>query len=161
MKPQAVMPAAYSDPGAAEEDWTALKKLAADDVIKVGALALVNRDSDGKLHVKDTTNEPGIGAVVGAVGGALVGLIFPPALLASAAVGAGVGAGTGTVIDRVTKRKIKSDVEWAVPAGGSGVVVVFDEQWVDQVEQTLLRADRISRNHLHDDDDAAEETTTT
>ena len=153
--------AAYSDPGAAEEDWAALKKLAADDVIKVGALALVNRDSDGKLHVKDTTNEPGIGAVVGAVGGALVGLIFPPALLASAAVGAGVGAGTGTVIDRVTKRKIKSDVEWAVPAGGSGVVVVFDEQWVDQVEQTLLRADRISRNHLHDDDDAAEETTTT
>jgi hypothetical protein len=44
-----------------------------------------------------------------------------------AAVGA--GAGTGTVIDRVTKRKIKSDVEWAVPVAGSGIVVVFDEKW--------------------------------
>ena len=144
--------AAYREPGTAEEDWNTLKRLAADDVIKVGALALVNRDSDGKLHVKDTTNEPGIGAVVGAVGGALVGLIFPPALLASAAVGAGVGAGTGTIIDRVTKRKIKSDVEWAVPNGGSGVVVVFDEQWLSEVEKALTRADRISRNHLHDDD---------
>ncbi|HET9649748.1 MAG TPA: DUF1269 domain-containing protein, partial [Microlunatus sp.] len=126
--------AAYSDPGTAEQDWNALKKLAHDDVIKVGALALVTRDGDGKLHVKDTTNEPGIGAALGAVGGALVGLIFPPALLASAVVGAGVGAGTGTVIDRVIKRKIKSDVEWAVPAGGCGIVVVFDEQWLNEVE---------------------------
>src|SRR6478609_7323349 len=135
--------AAYGDPGTAEEDWNALKQLAADDVIKVEALALVDRDSDGKVHVKDTTNEPGIGAVVGGIGGALGGLIFPPALLASAAVGAGIGAGTGTVIDRVTKRKIKSDVEWAVPAGGSAIVLVFDEQWVSEVEKALARADKI------------------
>ena len=150
--------AAYSDRNTAEEDWNALKQLASDDVIKLEALALVNRDEDGKIHVKDTTNEPGIGAVVGAVGGALVGLIFPPALLASAAVGAGVGAGAGAVIDRVTKRKIKSDVEWAVPVGGSGIVVVFDEQWVNEVERSLTRADTISRHHLHDDN--AEETAT-
>src|SRR6476661_6168923 len=109
--------AAYSDSSTAQAEWNALKQLVADDVIKVEALALVNRDSDGKVHVKDTTNEPGIGAVIGAVGGALVGLIFPPSLLASAALGAGVGAGAGAVIDRVTKREIKSDVEWAVPVG--------------------------------------------
>ena len=150
--------AAYSDSSTAEEDWSALKELATEGVIEVEALALVNRDSDGKLHVKDTTNEPAIGAVAGAIGGALVGLIFPPALLASAVVGAGVGAGTGTVIDRVTKRKIKSDVEWAVPVGGSGIVVVFDEQWVNEVERSLTRADTISRHHLHDDN--AEETAT-
>ena len=150
--------AAYSDSSTAEAEWNALKQLVADDVIKIGALALVNRDSDGKVHVKDTPNEPGIGAVVGGIGGALVGLIFPPALLASAAVGAGIGAGTGTIIDRVTKRKIKSDVEWAVPNGGSGVVVVFDEQWVSDVEKALSRADHISRSHLHNDDADAEET---
>jgi uncharacterized membrane protein len=152
--------AAYTNRSTAEEDWNALKQLASDDVIKVEALALVNRDADGKVHVKDTTNEPGVGAVVGAVGGALVGLIFPPALLASAAVGAGVGAGAGTVLDRVTKRKIKSDVEWAVPVGGSGIVVIFDEQWVSQVETALTRADNISRNHLHDSDAEATESAT-
>ena len=152
--------AAYSDPSTAEEDWNALKQLVADDVIKVEALALVNRDSDGKVHVKDTRNEPGIGAVVGAVGGVLVGLIFPPALLASAAVGAGVGAGAGTVVDRVTKRNIKSDVEWAVPVGGSGVVVIFDEQWVSDVEGAITRADNISRHHLHDSDADATENAT-
>ena len=42
--------------------------------------------------------------------------------------------------------------------GGSGVVVVFDEQWLREVEKALTRADRISRNHLHDDD--AEENAT-
>ncbi len=72
-------------------------------------MAWVNRD-DGKIHVKDTKNEPGIGAVVGSVGDALVGLIFPPTPLASTSVGAEVGAGAGAVIDRVTKRKVKSDV---------------------------------------------------
>jgi uncharacterized membrane protein len=41
--------AAYREPGTAEEDWKTLKRLAADDVIKVGALSLVNRDSDGNL----------------------------------------------------------------------------------------------------------------
>ena len=49
-------------------------------------------------------------------------------------------------------------VTWAVPTGGLGVVVVFDEQWVSEVEKALTRADRISRNHLHDDD--VEETAT-
>ena len=36
--------------------------------------------------------------------------------------------------------------------------MVFDEQWVSEVEKALTRADTISRNHLHDDD--VEETTT-
>ena len=74
--------AAYSDGSVAEEAWNAVRLLAADKVIEVEALALVNRDSDGKIHVRDTSHETGIGATIGAVGGALVGLIFPPSLLA-------------------------------------------------------------------------------
>ena len=34
-----------------------LKGRDADDVLKVGALAVVNRDNNGKVHVKDTTND--------------------------------------------------------------------------------------------------------
>ena len=104
--PQDLYVAAYSDSAAAEAAWNSLKQLAADDVIEVEALALVERDSDGKIHVKDTSHETGTGAKIGAVGGALVGLIFPPSLLATAALGAGLGAGTGAVVDRVRKRKI-------------------------------------------------------
>ncbi len=146
--------AAYSDSGAAEAAWNSLKQSAADDVIELEALALVERDSDGKIHVKDTSHETGTGAKIGAIGGALVGLIFPPSLLATAALGAGLGAGTGAVVDRVRKRRIKADVEWALPPGSSGVVVVFDEQWVAEVEKSLTGADKLVRDHLHTDDEA-------
>ncbi|GAA3635040.1 DUF1269 domain-containing protein [Microlunatus ginsengisoli] len=141
--------AAYSDPATAAEDWDALKRLAADDVIRVEALALVTRDADGKIHVEDTTNEPGVAAAVGADAGTLVGLIFPPSLIATATVGAVVGAGSGAVVDRVTKREVGAGVEWIVPVGGSGIALIFDDQWVNEVERCLLRADEISRNHLH------------
>jgi uncharacterized membrane protein len=144
--------AAYSDGSAAEEAWNAVRLLAADKVIEVEALALVNRDSDGKIHVKDTSHETGIGTTIGAVGGALVGLIFPPSLLATAALGGAIGAGTGAVVDRVSKRRITADVESTLPPGGAGILVIFDEQWVDQVEQALRNADTIKRDHLHDDD---------
>jgi len=151
--PQDLYVAAYSDSTTAEAAWNALKQLVADDVIEVEALALVNRDSDGKIHLKDTSHEIGRAATVGAIGGALVALIFPPSLLATAALGAGLGAGAGAVMDRVAKRKIKADVEWTIPPDGSGVVVVFDEQWVAEVEKALTGAVQISRDHLHDDDE--------
>ena len=148
--------AAYPDESVAETDFEAVKNLVADKVLEVEALALVKRDSDGKIHVKDTTHDTRVGATVGAVGGALVGLIFPPSLLASAAVGAGLGAGTGKVVDRVTKKKIKADVEWTLPPGGSGIVVIFDEKHVAEVEKALARAEKVVREHVHDDDDADE-----
>src|SRR3954468_2945126 len=138
--PQDLYVAAYGDSTAAETAWNSLKQLVGDDVLEVEALALVNRDSDGKIHVKDTSHEIGAVATVGAIGGALVGLIFPPSLLATAALGAGLGAGAGAVMDRVSKRKIKADVEWTIPRDGAGVVVVFDEQWVAQVEEALTEA---------------------
>ena len=72
--------AAYGDGSVAEQAWDAVRLLAADKVIELEALALVNRASDGKIHVKDIGHETGIGATIGAVGGVLAGLIFPPSL---------------------------------------------------------------------------------
>jgi uncharacterized membrane protein len=145
--------AAYADASTAEEDWKGLKQSAHEDAISVEALALVNRDDDGKVHVKDTSRETGVGAAIGAVGGAVVGLIFPPALLASAAVGAGIGAGTGRVVDRVSKRKVKEDVEWVVEPGHSGIVVLFPSESAAMVEKGLAKASRIVREHIEDEDD--------
>jgi len=119
----------------------------------VGARALVSGDSAGKTHAEDPSRETGKGAKIGAVGGAVIGLIFPPSLLATAALGAGLGGGAGALMDRVAKRKIKTEVEWSLPAGGWGVVVVFDEQWVAEVEKGLAGAVKIARDHLHDHDE--------
>jgi hypothetical protein len=55
---------------------------------------------------------------------------------------------------------MKSDVKWHVPIGGSGIVLIFDEQWVNEVEKALTRANEITRHHLHDSDDDAKENAT-
>ncbi|MET1007356.1 MAG: DUF1269 domain-containing protein [Propionibacteriaceae bacterium] len=141
--------AAYDDAAAADADWDQVKQLAKDKVITVEALILVSRDADGKIHVKDNAHEAGIGAAVGAVGGAIVGLIFPPALLASAVVGAGIGAGAGVVVDQVTKHEIRSDVENTLPPGSSGIVAIFEERWVTEVEKALAKAEKAEHHHVH------------
>src|SRR4051794_37466414 len=129
--------AAYADPGAAQADWDTIKSLARDKMIRVDGLVLVSRDEDGKIHVKDSAHEVGVGSALGAVGGAIIGLIFPPALLASAAVGAGVGAGAGALVDRRHKKEIKADVEDILPPGSSGIVAVFEERWIADIQNAL------------------------
>jgi len=151
--------AAYSDPGAAQEDWDEIKKLAHDDVIKIDGLVLVSRDAEGKIEVKDNASDVGKGAVIGAVGGAVIGLIFPPALIASAAVGAGIGAGSGAILDRKHKQEIKADVEEALPPNSSGIVALFEERWVDDVEKALAKADKVTKHEV--DSDSAEKVKTT
>jgi uncharacterized membrane protein len=151
--------ATYSDPEAAQEDWDDIKRLARDKVIMVDGLVLVNRGDDGKIEVKDDANDVGKGAKLGAVGGAVIGLIFPPALIASAVVGAGIGAGTGAIVDRYQKQEIKEDVEDVLPSGSSGIVALFEERWVDDVEDALAKADKVTRHEL--DDKSADELKTT
>jgi len=147
--------ATYSDPGAAQEDWDGIKQLARDGVIMVDGLVLVSRDADGKMTVKDNAHDVGKGVALGAVGGAIIGLIFPPAFLASAAVGAGIGAGAGKIVDRRQKKEIKEDVEDVLPSGSSGIVALFEEQWIDDVEKALTQADKVSKHEV--DSDSAEQ----
>jgi uncharacterized membrane protein len=140
--------AAYDDEDAAQADWDAVKALAADKVISVDALVLVSRDDDGKIHVKDNFHEVGAGTAIGAVGGAIVGLIFPPAILASAVVGAGLGAGGGALLDRHHKNEIKADVENDLPPGSSGIVALFEERWVADVEKALAKAAKVDKHEI-------------
>lgn len=141
--------AAYADPHAAQADWDDIKALAREGVIKVDALVLVSRDAgDGKLHVKDNAHDVGKGATIGAVGGLLVGLIFPPSLLASAVVGGGLGAGAGAILDHEQKKAIKADVEDVLPPGSSGIVAIFEETWVAEVDKALAKAEKVAKEKV-------------
>src|SRR6476661_8171563 len=126
--------AAYSDPDAARADWDGLKQLARDRVITVDAMVLVRRDADGKIDVEDNGHEVGVGATLGVVGGAIIGLIFPPSLLASAVVGGGIGAGAG-----------------ALPPNSSGIVAVFEERWVTEIEKQLRNAAKVEKHQVDAD----------
>jgi uncharacterized membrane protein len=140
--------AAYLDPDAARDDWDAVKQLAADDVIKVEGLILVSRGADGKIDVEDNFHTAGKGAAWGALGGAIVGLIFPPSLLAGALVGAGAGLGVGGLVSHSEKAAIKEDVEEVLPLNSSGIVAMFDEEWATQVEKSLSKASKVSKDKV-------------
>ena len=147
--------AAYPDAEAAQGDWDAIKQLASDDVIKVDGLILVSRGSDGKINVDDDFHTARKGAAWGAVGGAIVGLIFPPSLLAGAAVGAGAGLGIGGLKSHREKAAIKADVEDTLPLNSSGIVALFEEQWVTEVDKVLSHADQVMKEEV-DADSATE-----
>jgi uncharacterized membrane protein len=140
--------AAYLDADAAKDDWDALKALANDGTITVEGLILVSRRADGKIHVDDDFHTAGKGAAWGAVGGAVVGLIFPPSLLAGALVGAGAGVGLGGLVSHAEKKEIKADVEDALPLDSSGIVALFDEQWVANVEAALTKASKVTKDQV-------------
>jgi uncharacterized membrane protein len=140
--------AAYSDPDAARDDWNVIKQLAEDDVIKVDGLILVSRRTDGKIHVDDDFHTARRGAEWGAVGGAIIGLIFPPTLLAGAAVGAGLGLGAGGLLSHGAKSEIKSDVEDALPLNSSGIVALFEERWVTDVDKAMAHADKVTKEQV-------------
>jgi uncharacterized membrane protein len=144
--------AAYLDDAQAQNDWDVLKQLDHDKVVRIDGMALVSRDPEGKIHIKDTAvkQEAGIGAAAGGVVGAVIGLIFPPALLASAVVGAGIGAAGGVVIDQVTRHQIKADVENMLPPDSSAIVAIFEERWVEEVEKALAKAENLERHHVHE-----------
>ncbi|MFC5264063.1 DUF1269 domain-containing protein [Kribbella qitaiheensis] len=147
--------AAYPDPKAAQEDWDAIKQLAEDDVIKVEGLVLVSRDADGKINVDDDFHTAAKGAAWGAVGGAVIGLIFPPSLLAGAAVGAAAGLGIGGLKSHGEKKEIKADVEDTLPPNSSGIVALFEESWVADVDKALSHAEKLTKHEV-DADSAAE-----
>ena len=151
--------AAYADADTAQTDWDALDQLESEGVVKLDGVALVTRDAEGKIEVKDTAHTTGKGAAWGAVGGAIVGLIFPPAILGAAAIGAGLGAGTGAIISHSDKQVVKEDVEDVMPDNSSAIVALFEEQWVEQVDKALANADKVSKRDV--DSDSAKQTAKT
>ncbi len=143
--------AAYSDPDAAQADWDGIKQLAKDKTITVEGMVLVSRDLDGTIHEKDNAHTVGAAAVLGAGAGLLVGLIFPPSLLVGAAVGGGIGAGVGGLVSHSNKKEIKAEVADDLPPGSSGIVVLFEETWVADVEKALSKANDVSKHEVDKD----------
>lgn len=137
--------AAYSDAGAAKQDYDALKELVREGIIFVDVAVLVSRDDDGKISVTENAHEVAKGSMVGAAAGAVLGLIFPPSILAAAVVTGAGGAAVGGLMSHHREHEIKKNVEDVLPNNSSGIIAVFDEIWVAQVEKALAKADKIDK----------------
>jgi uncharacterized membrane protein len=134
--------AGYADAGAAKEDFDALKKAQRQGIVFIDGAILVSRDADGTMHVKEAGDHDVFkGTSIGVAGGFVLGLFAPP-LLGAMVVGGAIGGLTGKLVKHHEEKNIQKDVEDAVPPGTSGIVAVFEEIWVDEVERQLKKAER-------------------
>jgi uncharacterized membrane protein len=146
--PVALYIAAYDDPNAAQGDYDALKELVKAGAIFVDVAALVSRDDEGKLYVKENAHEVASGTMVGAAAGLLIGLIFPPAFLASGVVGGAVGAGIGKLRKMDHTSDIKKEVEDVLPAGTSGIIALFDVTYKPKVDEAVSHASKVDHEEV-------------
>lgn len=146
--PVALYIAAYDDPNAAQGDYDALKELVKTGAIFVDVAALVSRDDEGKLYVKENAHEVAGGTMVGAAAGLLIGLIFPPAFLASGVIGGAVGASIGKLVKMDRTSDIKKEVEDVLPPGTSGIIALFDVTYKPKVDDAVSHASKVDKEEV-------------
>jgi uncharacterized membrane protein len=135
-----VLIAAYLIEDLAKRDFDAVVKLAEDDAISIEGIVLVQKDSDGEVHVTETGDHLGRkGAKAGGGVGLVVGLFAPPLLAATA-----VGAAAGAVAGRFAKHRLESGIgekmDAALPPGSGGVIAVYDSAGAAAVDGALANA---------------------
>jgi hypothetical protein len=53
-------------------------------------------------------------------------------------------------VKQLERRQVKADIEATLPPGSSGIVVLFEERWVAEVENALSKAAKSEKHHAHE-----------
>jgi uncharacterized membrane protein len=139
--PVQLVVAAFQDEKAADEALKELKTLKRERLIGIQNAAVIRKDEQGKLRIRETADVGGgKGAVLGGVAGAAIGLIAGPALVVPAAVGALVGGLTAKLKDSgFSDERLETLGEGLTP-GSSAIVAVIEHKWVAEVQKELEEA---------------------
>ena len=140
--PVQLVVAAFKDEAGAKEALQDLKRAQTERLIKIENAAVLRKDENGKLHIKETRDMGGgKGAALGGVGGAAIGLIAGPALLVPAAVGALVGGLAAKLRDSGFSNQRLEALGEGLQPGTSAIVAVVEHIWVGVVEEALAEAE--------------------
>jgi uncharacterized membrane protein len=138
--PTQVILAAFRDENGADAALEQLKEAKKEHLINVPHVAVLRKDKEGKLHIKEPTDMgAGRGAVIGGVLGGLTGLVFGP--IGLAAVG---GAAIGGVIARLHDSGFKDErlrqLGESLQPGSSAILAVIEHIWVTELQAELEKA---------------------
>jgi uncharacterized membrane protein len=123
---------AYDDEYKAEEVRLALVKLQKEHLIELEDAAVVVKDKEGKVKLKQAVDLTATGATSGGFWGLLIGTLFLNPLL-GAAVGAAAGGITGALTDIGVEDKFMKDLGATFEPGTSALFVLVRKVTPDKV----------------------------
>ncbi len=132
--------AVFDNESKAYEGSRILKELDAEGSIAIFAIAVIGKDTNGNVTVKQAADEGPLGTAVGLFTGSLLGLLGGPV---GFAVGAGVGTFGGVLYDLAqvgVSDEFLADVGQELQAGKSAVVAEIWEEWVMPVDTRIEAA---------------------
>jgi len=140
--PIQVIVAAFQEEETAGEALKALKEAKKERLIGIQDAAVIRRDEDNKLHIKETADMGGgKGAAIGGVLGGVIGLIGGPAgVVLGGAAGAAVGGVTAKLFDAGIPDERLEEIGSALKPGTSAIIAIIEHKWVAEVEQELAEA---------------------
>jgi len=140
--PVQVIVAAFKDEETADETLKTLKEAKKERLIGIQDAAVIRRDEDNKLHIKETADMGGgKGAAVGGILGGVIGLIGGPAgVVLGGAAGAAVGGFTAKLFDAGIPDERLEEIGSALKPGTSAIIAIIEHKWVAEVEQELAEA---------------------
>lgn len=127
----------FSDEKSAYEGLTALAALHNEGSLTLNAAAVVAKDANGRVTVKQADDQGPAGTFFGLTIGAVLGLLGGPIGMA---VGATAGAVTGSIYDLATLgvgEDFLNEVSMNLTPGKLAVVADADEEWVTPLDTRM------------------------
>jgi uncharacterized membrane protein len=145
--PVQLVVAAYRDEEAADQVADALKQAKHQGQIYYQNVAVVRKNAEGKVKIKETGDMGGgVGAAIGAVAGGALGLLAGPGgLVAGAAAGAAIGGAGAALHDAGIPDERLEEIGDVLGPGNSAFVGIFDQVKVDketmeEIDQSVVEA---------------------
>ena len=137
--PMQIIVAAFQDEDEADQALKTLKEAKKEKLISIDNAAVIRKDEEGKLHIKETADMGGgKGAGIGTLVGGAIGLIGGPVgVVAGGALGAVVGGLTAKLYDGGFEDDRLRQIGTSLQPGTSAIVAVIEHRWVAELEREL------------------------
>jgi uncharacterized membrane protein len=132
----------YNSQGTASDVLAQLKKMADDKYLEIRNAAVLVKDEDGHVHLKDDEDVgAGAGALFGAITGGLIGLLGGPAgAVVGAVAGAATGGVTASIIDMGYSNDQLKELQASMPANSSALIVLVQHKWIEDLVKELEKS---------------------
>ena len=128
----------YPDQATATAAADEARRLARDLIIEPDAIAVIERDAEGRYHVHTSHHPVGAGATWGMFWGLLFGLLFFIPVF-----GMAIGAGMGALMGKVTKsgidREFQDQVRGMLQPGTSALFLMVEKVTPDKAIEAMSK----------------------